>query len=47
MKKRKQLPNCLNRAETNVVLIVFIVTSVKSALTYAMNPVSEKLYLGQ
>ena len=30
LKSPKQLPNCLKRAETNVVLIVFMVSSVKS-----------------
>jgi len=32
VKNPKQLPNCLKRTETNIILIVFMVSSVKSAL---------------
>jgi hypothetical protein len=45
----KQLPNCLKRAETDVVLSVFDVRAyiVSFLSSLNMNRVPEKLYLGQ
>ena len=54
-KQTKQMLNCLKRAETSVVLIVFTVSSVKSALVLLPfiivaqheSGTRKKLYLGQ
>ena len=49
VKKKQKLPNCLKRAETDIVLSVLDVRAyiVSFPASLDMNQVPEKLYLGQ
>ena len=45
--KKKQLANCLKRAETDIVLNVLDVRAYSVSASFDMNQLPEKLYLGQ